>query len=319
MALSPDGRYLAFWVEGDPSGSANTTMQSGHTITGVGMYDTVTGRSRASAIATVHGLMPTSLLWSDDSTLFLSYAQILNGDRHDGSDSAHYAGAEIWDAHSEAPTVPPPSGLLPAVSNYDTRAAAGRLLVSRSSRKWAVVDPAHAGTTHRFTVTPASDVLTLSPDLTEVAGVLGQNVDTGPLAVGRRPRGQDQVAHLHVVPGSGDDWYRPLAWVDAGHVAALRRVVVHDPVHGDHVSGEIDLVDVGSGSSTKLVSDFGAAGSNDSDSWLAVDYLGAPVVRGSPPPSPMSPRAVAALWGLGFAIVLGLGVVLWRARRGRRP
>jgi hypothetical protein len=318
MALSPDGRHLAFWMEGQPSGSANTTMQSGHTITGVGMYDTVTGRSRASAIPTEHGLMPTALIWSDDSTLFLSYAQILNGDRRDGSAAAHYAGAEIWGARSATPTVPPPSALLPAVSNYDTRATAGRLLVSRSPRKWAVLDPSHAGTPHRFTVTAASDVLTLSPDLTEVAGVAGHNGDTGPLTVGTLPPGQDRAAHLHVVRGAGRDWYRPLAWVDAGHVAALRRVVVHDPVNGDHVSGEIDLVDVESGSSTKLVSEFGAGGSNEADSWLATDYLGARVVPAIPPPSPRSPRVLAVQAGLVVAATLGLAVVLWR-RRARRP
>ena len=51
-----------------------------------------------------------------------------------------------------------------------------------------------------------------------------------------------------------------ITWVDADHVAALRRVVVHPLDGNDHVAGEIDLVDIRSGAFTKLVSEFGSSG-----------------------------------------------------------
>ena len=69
VALSPNGRSVAFWTSGTPAGTPNTQMEFGATITGVATYDAVTGRVHKHRIATEHGLDPTLLLWSDDDSL----------------------------------------------------------------------------------------------------------------------------------------------------------------------------------------------------------------------------------------------------------
>ncbi|HEX3931544.1 MAG TPA: hypothetical protein VHW64_12630 [Nocardioides sp.] len=56
-ALSPDGRHLAFWTTGRPSGTPNAHLV-GATITGVAVCDTTTGAVVSSPLQTVHGLDP---------------------------------------------------------------------------------------------------------------------------------------------------------------------------------------------------------------------------------------------------------------------
>jgi hypothetical protein len=322
FALAPDGGNLAFWLTGTPTGSPNTVIE-GMTITGVGTYDTVTGRARTYSIPTVHGVSPSLLMWADNDTLSFAYSQIKGGDdSSDDSGTAHYAGRGVWEAVDARPTMVPGGERLPFLDNLSARAAGGSLLAPATRRDvWALVPAAHASPQTNFRVRPSTELLVPNSRLTRVVAVpTGSGTGTGPLAVAVLPRsgsGSGSDVSLRTVQQAGDTWFRPLAWVDAHHVAALRRVVVHPADGNDHVVGEIDLVDIRSGSFTRLVSEFGSGGSNGSDTWLATDLLGAPTAHATPPPDPWDRRAIAI--GLIIAAALLGGIVLVERRsRGRR-
>jgi len=267
----------------------------------------------------MHGLLPTLLVWSDDSTLVLSWGQTLTGDGTKNSTSSRYAASAVWTASSSDPRTLPATSLPAFSDNANTRATDGVLVTQRGNRTWWLLDPHNPLSGRAIATDQTADVLVLSPDHRRLIGVRGHNVDTGRLAIGTVPSagdGQSPPIRMSPVP-AGRDWFRPLAWVDADHVAALRRVVVHPPDGNDHVAGEIDLVDIRSGAFTKLVSEFGSSGTNQYDLWLASSYFGAPVVHAAPPPSPRNQRQAAVLGGLALIGVVVAAGLLWR-RRGRR-
>lgn len=61
--LSPDGRYIAYFMSGQPSG---TFVQS-H-VTGLAVYDTASGAATFHPVPTVHGLDADSVTWDRRST-----------------------------------------------------------------------------------------------------------------------------------------------------------------------------------------------------------------------------------------------------------
>lgn len=61
--LSPDGRYVAYFMSGHPSG---TLVQSD--VTGLAIYDTMSGGAAFHTVATVHGLSADSVTWNGSST-----------------------------------------------------------------------------------------------------------------------------------------------------------------------------------------------------------------------------------------------------------
>lgn len=61
--LSPDGRYVAYFMSGQPSG---TFVQS-H-VTGFAIYDTGSGAATFHSVPTVHGLSADSVTWNGSST-----------------------------------------------------------------------------------------------------------------------------------------------------------------------------------------------------------------------------------------------------------
>jgi hypothetical protein len=314
VALSPDGRKVAFWTTGSPSGAPNTQMEFGVTITGVATYDAVTGRVHEHQIETEHGLDPTLLLWSDDERLVFGYAQILGPDNDDNASTSHYAATEVWQPGVGAPVpLSGRGGFVPGT--FGTRATQGLVLSAGSGgHTWWMLDPL-TGELSTFRTDRASDVLVPDPTHTRAVGVPGQNTDSGALMVVDLPSGSSsgRTLHFRTIAG-GHGWVRPLAWVGRDHLAVLHRIVAHGTDGSRYVSGRIDLVDLRSGTSRPLVAEWGPHGTNESDPWLATGLLGAPLVHATAPPSPTSPRWV--LWVGGLALVVLL--VGWKARRGRR-
>jgi hypothetical protein len=321
LALSPDGRRLAFWISGRPSGPANTTLVDGVTITGVAVYDTVTGEVREHRIETVHGLAPSLLLWVDDHAVALGYAQILAGNGSQNSSTSHVDGDSIWDLGAPGP-VALPGGTMPLFAdNGSTRATRGRVIMPGDrSRSWVTFDPRHPASARTFRTDLAPDVLVLSPDHRRAIGVVvPPHADSGPLDVVRVPAGRDRgaEAHLRRLP-LGDTWIRPLAWVDHDHVAVVRRIVVHDPVSGPHVAGRVELMDIRTGASRTLVAEYGANGTNESDPWVASDFFRAPSMHAVRPPGPPNLRLTVGYLG-GAGLIGGLLLVAWGVGRARRP
>lgn len=76
LALSPDGRYLAYWTTGTVGGSPlppAATVTRMRVVTGVAVYDTTTGRVVRDAVSSRHGIDPQGLQWVGDNALVLSY------------------------------------------------------------------------------------------------------------------------------------------------------------------------------------------------------------------------------------------------------
>jgi hypothetical protein len=97
MALSPGGRWLAYWTTGTPIGSPNTTHD---TITGIALYDAVTDDVRRYEIETQHGVSPFALTWIDPDTVSVGVGQFQGG----GDDGFSRLTAELlWHATEPAP------------------------------------------------------------------------------------------------------------------------------------------------------------------------------------------------------------------------
>ncbi len=317
MALSPDGRYLAFWLSGTPVGTPNTELE-GVTITGVATYDTVTGRVRESRFSTQHGVDPLTLLWTDDSTLVLSYYQALGGDGSAQASAGHFGAAATWDPRDAQPTPITDSGLAEDLDSGFTRATSGSVILqSLHPRRWLTGDPADEGSITSFRTDRKADLLVLSPDHRRAIGVITGGSDHGPLAITRVPRDSGHTAALKPLT-LGNEWVRPLAWLDDDHVAVSRQMLVHDPVNGDYVGSRVDSVDIVTGTARTLVTGVGYHGTSDSDPWIANDLWRAPGVVAKPPPSPPNQRAWTIGLGIAGSLVLLLVGSLVRGRRGRR-
>ena len=316
LALSPDGRRLAFWVSGTPSGSPNTTMIEGETVTGVAVYDAVDGRLRESRSATVHGLEPRALLWADDSTLLFSYGQIQGRDGTQRASSSGFGASAVWTTSSPRPQILPENNFSTSLDNLTTRATEGEVVTRRTS-PWLVADASVPTQVRSFRTDRAPDLLVLSPDHHRAVGVLTHNRNDGPLVVTRVPRGDDTTATLRRLT-LGDHWTRPLAWLDNHRVAVFRQVLVRDPVNGPHVGGRLESVDLTTGGVRRLVANVGSHGTNDSDPWIATGLLGSPSVHAEPPPAPPDLRAWTIGLGVAAALTLFFGLLVLRGIRVRR-
>jgi hypothetical protein len=295
--LSPDGRSVAFWVTGKPSGSPNTEL-NGQTVTGVAVYDASTGRVRTVQLPTVHGLAPQGLLWSDSRTLVMDVGQAVSGDGTQLSTSSHGAHLIAWRLEDRRPT---------------------RLDVPRGADAWGEFSEGHgfvlsggAGAAQHWLLWPREpdrDRWVSAPqgDHEPVAGPGARTLASVPgrrnpnrLLVGAIPSGHRAVAMDPV--SDARQYVRPLVWTDRHHVAA----VVRNPVKGaPSVTYRMDLVDVDTGSARTLVDERG-----EGDNWqglsFAADLLSAPSTHGSPPSDPWDRRAVALGLLIGAVALLGL-------------
>lgn len=315
LALSPHGSQVAFWVTaGRTTGRPNTNMEGGVTVTGVGTYDTMTGRTRVEQVPSVHGLEASLLMWTDDSTLVFGYGRIHN-DGSGGSSHATYAGTFVWDAGTPRP-VELPAGWGPGYPDaWSSGAAGGRLVTSGVGRRWWLLDPHSPQSLRRFAVERPARMPVLSEDLTEIAGVEQHAVDNGwyRLLVADLPqRSSDGPAVFRRVP-AGQQWLATAGWAD-GDLVAMRRLRGTGLLSTGDVMAELDRIDVTTGSYTKLADvELGADVADPYSELLARSYLDAPVVRAAPPPHPWGERWLVLLGGLGLLAALGL----WRLRARR--
>jgi hypothetical protein len=87
VAVSPDGRYVAYWLRVRATGKPN-----GSGAGGVGVYDTSTGSSALFDVTTRHGLYAGGLLWADATTLAIDHGAWQSG----GHSGGGATGAPPW-------------------------------------------------------------------------------------------------------------------------------------------------------------------------------------------------------------------------------
>ncbi|HET8560945.1 MAG TPA: hypothetical protein VFL69_10535 [Marmoricola sp.] len=309
VALSPDGRHVAYWATGPISGTPDTEDTDGaRPPAGVAIYDTATGDVQRALVPTRHGLTAYSLTWLDDEHVVMAFGQYLgaHGERA-GMMGRGRARLLTLGRHGSSRVAPG------ADVGFATLAGNGHgmLVVNDYARRFGVVEVRHPRVVvaHRLSE-PVLDDLVLDPTGSRVAGIYpGPHPERTsgnshrPLLVGAV--GGGRMVRLHQVPRYRFTG-RVVGWVDPQHVLArAHRPPSYDP--------RFESVDVRSGQVRTVT----VLRSNNWGIELAGDLLGAPPVAGHRPPSPWDPRAKAFL-GLLCVLALGWGAErLWRVRRVR--
>jgi hypothetical protein len=289
VALSPDGRSLAYWVtqaEGEPVGA----------VVGVAVLDLTTGTVERHLVPTRHGLAPMSLSWPDSRTVAMV------SDHFTSPDPTSYAGRtdtylfRLGDGTAYTRLVRSNVDDVPVTSTRGefTGVVDHQVLRSYAPRTDEL----------RPDVALSSSVKSVAYDVRRrlVAATAG-NVDasgptSGPLVVGHVRKG---AVELRPVRG-GRRYDRVLTWVDGTHVAAVRQT---------RAGLVYDVVDVRTGQRRELTS----------KPWyafeIALDALQqARTVPGIPPPHPWNPRWIA-LGGLLVLLCTGGGALVLRRSRAR--
>lgn len=300
VALSPDGRHLAYWTAGTPSDNPNTsTMSADRAITGLAVFDTDSGATRTHTVPTQHGLYPDTLAWAGPDTLVATYLQFQVGGRE-----GFAAGGDtwIWDVRAEAPE----RATEPTLSTGSWGVPSNGRVLLTGRRNDRVLDGATLevlATTRR--VSHLESAIALSPDGTRLAGLWSRrpNVSRLPSPVAVAPI-DDPAAAAPV--RAGLKTYTVEGWTDDDHVAAV------GDGGPDRFHSALLEVNVGDGSTRELTTLPNGVGRVQ---W-ATDLLGSPVVDRPAPPRPLDPRWVTA--GL-LAMVVAGPLALWGWRRRVRP
>lgn len=302
VALSDDGTRLAYWT-GAP---AATDGPADRLVSGVAVYDTVTGKVRRRPITTEHGLLPRSLLWAADDLLYLGYGQLQGAA---GTPAGNTATTEnngvTWDmiSGSVTPIAVPSSIDLGSVAET---ASGGRLFFMPSANRRATVldlmDPDGTGDVRIGSPTGYSGLVVLDPTRPRLVGSLsfGSSDDSRSVQpVGLRAA---DGAGVHDVPGSAGSWL-------LGRAGS--QLVVAEK--SDQRSGTLYRLNPDTGERTRLASYAG-------DAWpptaaVAADVLEQPPADRPAPPTPLDPRV---LWGgIGASVVVAaIATIAWRRRVG---
>lgn len=285
--LSPDGRRLAYWINGAPDGASRIGDDS---LLGVAVLDLMNGRVERHVFHTEHGLATASLTWVDDGTLAMAASRFGSAvpSSFTGRTRAYLITVGNPGSYQELPgevrdDIPVTStsgyaGLVnPHVLRTWSNGTATELRLSRSVRSLAYDD--------RYGVAAVDR----DPD---VDGLTARR-----LVVGRVSDG-----HVRLTAVPQDRRYSDvLTWVDADHVATVRQT---------RDGTVFDVVDVRTGERRPL----------SRKPWYAFEIARdalqqARTVPGIAPPRPWNPRWVA-LGVLTPFVALGLTVLVWRRRAG---
>jgi hypothetical protein len=306
-ALSPGGRYVAYWLKGRPSGDPWTHDED--VIVGVAVYDTVTGAIARRPIVTEHGLGPWALMWLDNERVFV-WAGQHRGPA--GSDATTYGLADgdwgtVWTIATGGTQAVDGTGL--DRYSIDSVTGDGWIVYSRSEDDVVrVADPSTRPLQIRdVPVPPDSGAVVLSPSR-ENGVVLGCPPEGCGTITGGKPGGPVEV---FTVGATRDPQLRtvPGLMTMQGETTILSmpdddQVVLSQP-SGD--GAVLVRVDVETGDQQVLTR------YQNGGVTYALDALGRDPVNRPAPPRPWDPRLT---WGLmAVAAVVGVvAVVRWRRR-----
>ncbi|ANH39973.1 hypothetical protein I601_3567 [Nocardioides dokdonensis FR1436] len=297
VELAPDGRRVAYWYVGE----TRQTPQEDSPVVGVAVYDATTGEVERMPVGTDHGLMAGELTWADDERLAFDYGQYWTGS--DGPTRRQGVGkmAGLWLWTPADGTEPQLLGATGLSDSVDASSGTGVLVLDRSSDR-AVLDLDSAEPARSF-LQPGSmgtSYTAIDPTGTRIAWPRGRR-NPNDLHVGEVREGE--TVESTAVEGT-ERTYDAVAWIDADHVAAVRRD------RGAATSGfALHAVDVRSGEQEELVR-FPGWGYSDQ---LATHLLATPTVERPHPPNPWDPRIPATFAGL--VLLFGAMLLLdWRRR-----
>ncbi len=309
VALSPDGRWLAYWTVGKDIGDGRLPISP---VTGVAAYDTVTGRVLRAPISSRLGLDPTLLAWVGADRLAIGNWPVT--ERLADGYSATARRTLLWTPGSGDP-VPAPGRILDQASD-GVRPAPEGLTVANGTRVRLVDDDLRPVATYRLTGLGRGAAVRdawVSPDGRTLAAQVQpgseSGSESGPLVVTARlpvGGGAHDVATRRVTAAS--QTVALLGWRDAGHL------VVRDVRGGDEGAFAVDADPAGS-ATRRLVRLVTVTGENWSPGTaFASDLWAVPTVSRPGPPTVTDPRLVGAA-GAGVVLV---ALVLAARRWGRR-
>ncbi|WP_109506238.1 hypothetical protein [Nocardioides speluncae] len=303
--LSPDGRYVAYPIVGDTSGEPNTVRDK--PVTGLAIYDAITGETVRHSVESAHGLADIQMAWIDGHLWFN-----LSHWKHGGADGASGGPIRVWSWDPVADDV----ARLAAADNLDLELdVVGRDQIgtmSDGSSRLRILgdreDLSHPPFTIKRTTLGGFFADPTKKRIATVGGGADETMSDGkpqPILVGTVPLGKKTTTTVAMNRVPRFRTYRLVGWRDVNHVLAH---------NGD--SPWLMSVDVQTGAAervTRLPDVNWGTGTQ-----IASDMLTAPIAEAKAPPAPWDPRvklglsvgAVAAgIWGL-------VTLLRWR-RRGR--
>ncbi|MFN8189587.1 MAG: hypothetical protein U0R78_03945 [Nocardioidaceae bacterium] len=295
-ALSPDGRRLAYWYLGHPSGDPLVEEQGDLSIVGVAVYDTVTGHVDRMPLKSEHGIAPWALVWGG-STLFVRAGLLTEGGVLNDSDGFGSNSEGVW---SWRPGRGEPTFGAGSLSLDGPGSPEGYLADSR--RGWVLIGPDGSRT-----VVAARAAISDTPLMSPSGGWAAGISDPTPNIDDSKPQ------PLTVVDvGSQKSWVVPgatalqvVGWRDEAHLVVLSRTRDNELLY--------DSVDIRSGEARPLTQrSWGDGGSFD----VAAGLWSAPVVEAREPSWPWDRRWVSGGVGLALGIVAWLVMMLRRRRVG---
>ena len=296
-SLAPDGRHIAYWTTGTPSGTPNTADGQSEPVTGVAVYDTTTGEVTRHEFASVHGLAADQLAWSDADTLLVYFGQNVAGD--DGPDmergmSNDYA----WFRWSLADHAPAPLAGVPDGSRL-LSTGGGWAAFDHGGNGVLLVDPDDPARTESFRL-DREFMSAPVPNSTgrRLAGIPGNQT---PHPVGL-VEVSDGRATTTTVPGSKRT-FEALTWLDDD------RVVVQRARDRSREVQLVSVLDVEDGSLADLVT----IPYDAQNASFATDLLALPVGPAVRPPRPVDPR-MKAVAIVAIIAAAGAAAALWRRR-----
>lgn len=295
VALSPNGRWVAYLVTGRTTGEPNTFP--GDPVVGVAVYDSASGRTTRQVVETEHGLDVDQLMWIGD-TVLLDYGQY---DTFTANGSSTTRSPVLtWDlATGEVDRTVSPEAY-PGLA--DATPAGDSVVVRSGPRRFQVV--AADGST---IAGPRLDVKLDGPvHVTADGGLVASYENTDPPNVksfGNSPlvvadlRG-DQAGVTRRLPDTRGD--RIVGWRDNEHLIVFESFAA---------AASYASLDVATGEKETLLvlpERFG------SDVQVAYDALTGPSFAAPEPDGPTDPRWLVGLAG-AIAVLLA-GALTWRHR-----
>lgn len=295
LALSPDGRYVAYWFT-EPMPDAPAPPEWGDPAGGYTVYDVTLGETvQHETVESEEGVEVEPILWADDHTLALPYyLRVWLGEEagvggNDGRTRLHDIGSNEW---TELPNLSPSS----AGSGWVVEWGAPSKVRPADAPERVVRLRGGSG------VPPVPN-----PDGTTVAGLLETRTNGGtrqtPNPIGIAELGDSDVVRFQQIPGE-TPYYGLLGWRDNETVLAWRWLSEEGPEA--FTERGLYAVDIRTGDD-ELIADLGP------ELEFAAGLLHLPVVEQPEPQRPWNPWAKVT-GGALIVLVGGLALLLWRRR-----